>query len=145
MTLVELAYKLRPYIEQAAQSLGDSDALEARQLFPKWKDLCDKNHYAENAGFRFQYEGDLYKTKLQNFTFQSQWIPGVGTESIFERIDVEHKGTVADPIPYEGNMELFNGKYYTQNDVLYICIRDSGAALYHALADIIGLYVEVVE
>lgn len=144
MTLIELAYKLRPYIEQAAQSLDDSDALEARQLFPKWKELCDKSFCAEKSGFRFQYEGDLYKTKTENFTFQSQWIPGIGTESIFERIDVTHAGTASDPIPYDGNMELFSGKYYMQDSVLYLCIRDTGAAVYHALSALVGLYVEVV-
>jgi hypothetical protein len=37
MTLVELAQKLRPYIEKAAISLNDEDALEAVNLFPNWK------------------------------------------------------------------------------------------------------------
>ena len=35
MTLVELAHKLRPYIEKAALFLDDIDALEAIQLFPQ--------------------------------------------------------------------------------------------------------------
>jgi hypothetical protein len=37
MTLLELAQKLRPYIEKAAISLSDEDALEAINLFPHWK------------------------------------------------------------------------------------------------------------
>jgi len=36
MTLLELAQKLRPYIEKAAISLSDEDALEAVNLFPNW-------------------------------------------------------------------------------------------------------------
>ena len=36
MTLLELARKLRPYIEKAALFLDDEDALEAVQLFPNW-------------------------------------------------------------------------------------------------------------
>jgi hypothetical protein len=36
MTLIELAQKLRPYIEKAAISLSDEDALEASNLFPNW-------------------------------------------------------------------------------------------------------------
>lgn len=144
MTLVELAYKLRPYIEKAARSLDDTDALEAKQLYPKWKDLCDAGHTEEKEGFRFRYGDDLYKTKIANFTFQSQWVPGVGTESIFERIEVVCKGTASDPIPYEGNMELVEGKYYTQDGVLYLCTRNSGAAVYHPLSALVGLYVEVV-
>ena len=36
MTLLELARKLRPYIEKAALSLSDEDALEAKELYPQW-------------------------------------------------------------------------------------------------------------
>jgi len=36
LTLLELARKLRPYIEKAALSLSDEDSLEAVQLFPNW-------------------------------------------------------------------------------------------------------------
>jgi hypothetical protein len=38
MTLIELAQKLRPYIEKAAISLSDEDALEAVNLFPNWRE-----------------------------------------------------------------------------------------------------------
>ena len=34
------------------------------------------------------------------------WVPGVGTESIYTHIDETHDGTQYDPIPYDGNMEL---------------------------------------
>lgn len=125
------------------ETLTDEQALEVVGIYPAWKKLCDSGFTAKDAGYRFRYKGKLYKTKTANFTFQSQWIPGVGTESIFERIDVEHKGTATDPIPYEGNMELFSGLYYTQDDVLYLCIRDTGAAVYHELSALVGLYVEV--
>ena len=37
MTLIELALKLRPYIEQAAQSLDDQTASDAAALFPRLK------------------------------------------------------------------------------------------------------------
>jgi len=36
MKLYELAMKLRPYIEKAAVSLSDEDALEAKELYPQW-------------------------------------------------------------------------------------------------------------
>jgi hypothetical protein len=41
MTLLELAQKLRPYIEKAAISLSDEDALEAVNLFPNWSPDAD--------------------------------------------------------------------------------------------------------
>jgi hypothetical protein len=41
-------------------------------------------------------------------------------------------------------MEIYNGLYYTQNGVLYLCFRDSGQPLYHDLALLVDVYVEVV-
>lgn len=38
-------------------------------------------------------------------------------------------------------MEIFNGKYYTQGGVKYLCTRDSGTALTHDLSALVGLYV----
>ena len=42
-------------------------------------------------------------------------------------------------------MALENGKYYTQNDVMYLCTRDTANAVYNNLADLVGVYVEVVQ
>lgn len=69
MTLVELAQKLRPYIEKAAKSLSDEDALEAINLFPQW--TADIEY---NKGDRVTYDGILY-TRLQYHTSQSNWTP----------------------------------------------------------------------
>ena len=56
MTLLELARKLRPYIEKAAASLTDEDALEAVNLFANWQP--DKAYIKDE---RVSYEGILYK------------------------------------------------------------------------------------
>ena len=63
---------------------------------------------------------------------------------MFSVIDETHAGTPEDPIPYNKNMEIYKGKYYVQNDVVYFCIRDSGQPLHHDLALLVGAYVEVV-
>ena len=57
MTLIELARKLRPYIEKAAISLDDIDALEAIQLFPEWNPA--QINYEKDTRVRF--EGILYR------------------------------------------------------------------------------------
>lgn len=54
------------------------------------------------------------------------------------------EGTRENPIAYGSGMEIFNGKYYIQNEVVYLCNRDSGTPLYHDLANLVGMYVEVV-
>ena len=64
--------------------------------------------------------------------------------SLFERIDETHDGSKYDPIPYEGNMALENGKYYVQNGVTYLCNRDTGNPVYNALSELVGLYVEKI-
>ena len=69
MTLVELAQKLRPYIEKAALSLTDEDALEAVNLFPNWT-----IGVAYKVDDRVRYEELLYKC-LQAHTSQDAWTP----------------------------------------------------------------------
>lgn len=142
--LIERATLTRQQTEKAAQYLPDAEALEAKALYPRWENLVELGSVqTDEAGYKFLYGEDLYKCKNPNPTFQADWVPGVGTESLYERIDEDHAGTLEDPIPYDGNMELFEGKYYSQNGVVYLCTRNTGAAVYHALSDLVGLYVEV--
>ena len=117
--LRELARNLRPYIEQAAQSLPDADGLKAKALYPRWEKLVQLGSVTADAGFRFTYNGDLYKV-LQAHTSQGTWTPGTGTESLCTRIDEQNDGTKYDPIPYSGNMALEAGKYYSQSGKTYL-------------------------
>lgn len=143
MTVLEQAQAIRSAMDNAAIVLTDEQALFSKELYPKWDDLMGQT---VEMGFRFRCQDKLYKTKQKSYTFEPQYVPGTtGTESLFEVIDVTHAGTYEDPIPYETNMEIFQGLYYSQGGVLYLCIRDSGQPLYHDLADLVGLYVEVAE
>jgi hypothetical protein len=144
MNYIEKARKMRPIIEQAVQSLPDNDALKTVSLYPVWEKLCKQSVTADKAGYKFSHNGILYKTRQPGYTFVSHYVPGAGTESLFERIVETHTGTLDDPIPYSGNMALESGKYYTQDGVVYLCIRDTGNPVYHALADLVGIYVEEV-
>lgn len=145
MTQLEALAQIRLALQFLGQTFTDDQALKVYSIYPTWDELCKNSFFAKDAGYRFYHDDKLYKTVKPEFTFQSQWVPGVGTESIYERIDEAHAGTLADPIPYEGNMELFVGKYYIQNGIVYRCIRDTGTPVYHELSALVGLYVEVVE
>ena len=123
-------------------TVDDQTALRMVSYYPAWDELIGKT--VDKADFRFTYGGKLYKTIPANHTFQSDWIPGVGTESLYTRIDEEHDGTQYDPIPYDGNMALETGKYYIQDYVIYLCNRDTGNPVYNPLAELVGLYVETV-
>ena len=121
---------------------SDADALKVKDIYPVWDNLIGQT--VDKPEFKFTYHGDLYKTIPANHTFAAEWVPGVGTESLYTRIDEAHAGTLDDPIPYTGNMELFEGMYYVEYDVVYRCIRSTGQPVYHELSALVGLYVEVV-
>lgn len=135
------AIHYRGVIEQATQSLDDKTALTVKNLYPRFADIIGKT---VKLGFKFTYDGKLYKTAQAEMTIAEHYAPGVGTESLYTEICETHDGSKYDPIPYSGNMALINGLYYTQDGVVYLCIRDTGNPVYHALADLVGLYVEVV-
>lgn len=138
MTLIELARKLRPIIEQAAQSLDDRTALKAVVLYPAWKAGTE---YL--TGTRVRYGGKLWRV-LQDHIAQEYWTPDE-VPSLFEEINETHAGTIDDPIPYSGNMSLEEGLYYSEGGVVYLCTRDTVNPVYNALADLVGIYVEVAE
>lgn len=126
-------------------TVDDQTALRMREYYPAWADLAAEQYSTDKAGYKFVHNGDLYKTIPTVHTFGAQWVPGVGTESLYVRIDETHDGTKYDPIPYSGNMALEAGKYYAQNGVTYLCSRDTGNPVYHALGELVGIYVEVVD
>lgn len=121
-------------------TVDDQTALRMIEFYPEYE--VDHQYKKDE---KFVSAGSLFKV-LQDHTSQSTWVPGVtGTESLYTRIDEEHDGTKYDPIPYNGNMELKNGLYYSQGNVLYHCTRDTGNPVYNALSELVGIYVEVVE
>ena len=132
------AYKLRELIVKAAASLNDGDALDGIELFDSWQVGVN---YAE--GKRLRYDGTLYRVK-QGHTSQSDWTPDIAT-SLYEEVAEPGQGESADnPIPYNNNMELFEGKYYSQDGVTYICFRSTGTAVYNDLSALVEIYVRVV-
>ena len=134
------ALRLRRHIETAVQSLPDSEALEEVTLYPEWA-----AGVAYTAGYKVQYGGKLWRCKDPGHTSQTGWEPSVNTASLWTEICETHDGTQYDPIPYDGNMELTAGLYYIQDGVTYLCTRSTGQPVYNALADLVGLYVEVAE
>ena len=134
----ERAYELRHVIEQASSYLSDDVALTAVELFKHWE--ADHDYAVDE---RFQYDGRLYKTRQAHHS-QTNWTPDIAT-SLYEEVAEEGQGTRDNPIPYNNNMALEEGKYYIQNSVVYYCNRSTGVAVYNNLADLVGIYVEVAE
>lgn len=121
--------------------ITDEDALKRPLLVYEWNTYIGKSL---KTGQIVSYESKLYRVRQDISTVIEGWAPQLSTASLYEVIEVASAGTIDDPIPYTPPMEIFNGKYYTQNGVKYKCIRDSQTALSHNLADLVALYVEVV-
>lgn len=126
------------FIKQQINSLNvdNQTAVRMTAFYPEWV-----SGQSYTAGYKVQYVGKLWRC-IQAHTSQDSWAPSTDTASLWERIDETHTGDQYDPIPYEGNMALTAGLYYTQGGVMYVCTRDTINPVYNALSDLVGLYVE---
>ena len=126
--------------------ITDRDALSIKSVYPQWESYIGK---ILSTGMRVQYGKKLWKV-LQEHAVQELYKPGAkGTESLYTEVvestgDAE-VGTLDNPIPYNNNMELEEGKYYSQDDVVYKCIRATGQPVYNPLSELVGIYVEMVQ
>lgn len=144
----ELAEKARPFSAEevtamliTAQintlSVDDNTALRMKSFYPTFDSIVGKE---VKQYFRFTHDDKLWAT-TKAMTIQSHYPPGNGMESLYTEVCETHSGTLDDPIPYDGNMALENGKHYVQDYVVYLCNRDTGNPVYNALAELVGLYV----
>ena len=110
MTYIERARALRPYIEKAAISLTDEDALQAVELFPQWVVA-----HAYVVGERLQYNGVLYRV-VQAHTSQADWTPDI-TPALFVVVSLDAwpefvQPTGAHDAYNKGDKVTFDGKHY---------------------------------
>lgn len=120
--------------------LTDKEALSVKELYPHWEEFIGKTI---EAGFKIQYGDALYRA-LQTHTALEVYPPSIDTASLYEEINEQNQGTIDDPIPYNNNMALESGKYYIQDNIKYLCTRDTVNPVYNPLKDLVGIYVEVV-
>ena len=104
----------------------DQTALRMRRYYPTFAELVGQT-VSHGTKFRVDdsEDADLYKTIQPELTIQAHYPPGVGTESLYTRIDETHDGTKYDPIPASRGMEYEYGKYYldSEDGKTYLCER----------------------
>ena len=121
MSLIDRARALRTVIENLAASLDDENALEAVELFPKWKvDIA----YAIDD--RVRYNDVLYKV-LQAHTSQADWTPDTAV-SLYVRVLIPDPQVI--PVweqPNAGNAYMIGDKVYypTNEDNIYESLIDN--------------------
>lgn len=128
--------------EKIVSTFDDTAALKVIDLYPIWQ-----TEITVTADDRYQYEGKLYKA-IQSHVTQADWAPDV-TPALWTVIDVEHMGTVDDPIPASRGMEYEYGKYYIEEDIIYLCEREGEVAggkvtLQYLPSELVGQYFRVV-
>ena len=144
----EAAERTRPFTESEVSrmliaqqintlTVDDNTALRMVEFYPAWA-----TDTAYPAGYKVQHGGKLWRCR-QAHTSQAGWEPE-NAASLWTEICESHAGTLEDPIPYSGNMALESGKYYSQDNKVYRCTRDTVNPVYNALSELVGLYVEEV-
>lgn len=125
----------------ARTDIEDAEALERAIVIRSWDSYVGK---PLKAGQCVVYGDDVFRVRQDIAEVLEIYPPDIDTASLYEVIVLTASGEIDDPIAYTPPMEIFEGKYYTQNEVKYRCTRDSGTALSHDLNTLINLYVEIV-
>jgi len=137
----DIVSQLKELAQAQVEALTDDEAKKVPALFPLWE--ADK---AYAVGDRVWYQASLYKC-VQAHTSQSTWNPKDAT-SLWANVSEESQeadGSREHPYQWEQGMTSYNGKYYTENGILYLCIRDSGNPLYFPISSLIGTYFQIAE
>ena len=135
----DVVAKIKNLLRDKVAEQTDEEALENIELFPTWQSRIGVQ---VEQGERLYYDDKLYKVQ-QTHTPQEDWRPDA-TASLYVQVIAESDaGTIDNPIAYEVNMELVEGKYYTEDGVKYLCVRALTQSVW-LLADLVGNYVEVV-
>ena len=130
-------------IREMTFTATDKTALSAIELYPVWA-----AGITVSEGDRYQYNGKLYKVRENGgHTTQANWTPDL-TPAPWTVIDVTHAGTLDDPIPASRGMEYIKGKYYIENNVIYLMNRagmqdGETITLQYMPSELIGQYFEV--
>ena len=113
MSYLENALKMRPYIEKAAASLSDADALQVPTLFPPWKSGTD---YKKDD--RVEHGGILYRC-IQAHTALDNWTPDQ-TPAMWVRVSLDEWPEWVQPLgahdAYAAGAKVSHaGKHWTSN------------------------------
>lgn len=135
----------RNIAEMNTLNLSAVEALEVKNWYPIWGETENfREGDTITAGTKMQY-GDKLWQALQTHTLMGIYPPSIATASLYKEVTPEddNLGTIDNPIDYNGNMALEEGKYYTQNGVKYLCTRDTINPVYADLIGLVGIYVTI--
>lgn len=115
--IIERARALRKQIENLAETLDDSIAIENLELFPSWS---EKIEYTVDT--RVRYKNILYKC-LQAHTSQPTWEPDVAV-SLWAKVLIPDPTVIPDWIQPDSTNPYMKGDKVKHNDNVWISIVD---------------------
>lgn len=122
MNRLAAAEQFRKVLQMFCASLTEEQALEVASIYPVWQ-----VGRAYKVGDIFSYgmngvgDPQLYKV-VQAHTSQADWIPGQGTDSIYDAFGLDESGYPVWSAP-AGAHDCFNkGDIVSYNNVLYISL-----------------------
>ena len=136
---------MRQQAEISAAGNTDEQAYAVKALYDYWPDIPEGTKLPAGK-IVLHSDGILYRVKEeQGHKKQASWAPDTAT-SLFTPIPkASETGTQDNPITWVEGMESEEGKYYTDEDVLYLCIESSGIGLYGKPKDLARYFSPVVE
>lgn len=143
------------FLKAARITADDQTALTGMELYPTFESVVGTY---QKKGARVRYDVNdgtfLFKLTCEDQTedgtlILESWNP-VDAKSIWTGIDVTHAGTIDDPIPASAGMEYTKGKYYIENDVIYLMNREGmsdgeSVVLQFLPSALVGQYFEIVQ
>lgn len=107
--------------------MKNDQILQCVSVLTEWKEFIGEKMEANQ---RFQFNGEPWESRQEIPVVLEGQEPGINTAALYQRIESYHSGTQEDPIPYSPLMTVYKDKYYKQDEVLYLCLENSGQPLY---------------
>lgn len=138
----------RAMYDRQGALLTDKQAASVVEAYPEWKPGIKITEEMIAAGLnRYRIGKQLYKTTVPHTT-TAAWSPELAP-TVWTPINIEHSGTLQDPIPAAVGLLYKQGLYYIEDDgTIYLCIRQDkpeGTELHYLPSQLVGIYFEKQE
>lgn len=119
MSIIERARALRAVVEQNAEAMTDTEALETPELFPNWHG--DGVDYV--TGQRMRFGGVLYKV-LTDHTSQEEWTPEA-SPSLFAKVLIPDPDVIPEWEQPDSTNPYMTGDKVTHNGQTWVSTVDN--------------------
>lgn len=96
----------------------DTQALQIKSVFSVWPNGVNTDG-KYTKGQYITHNDQLYHIEQNVQPIESQPPDAEGMLAIYRPVDIEHEGTLDDPIPWVYGMNCYAGKYYSYNGNIY--------------------------